>query len=102
MCGSLRASLSFPGKSGESTNLADLARLYCLLETVVIWNLAGNSSQPCGEVVCDKFIYPILDWSDKPGQAAGMILLGLVAMPVIQTFWWGCYSFRRWIRGRTD
>jgi hypothetical protein len=36
--------------------------------------IAANST--CGEVVCDSFIYPILDWGEHPGQATILILAG--------------------------
>ncbi len=35
---------------------------------------AANNT--CGEVVCDTFIYPILDWGEHPGQATILILAG--------------------------
>jgi len=54
----------------------------------------------CDEIVCDKFIYPILDWDGHPGLAVGMILMGVCVMPLIQTFWWACHSVRKWISRR--
>ena len=33
---------------------------------------------------CPRYIYPILNWDDSPGMAAGVVLGGCVLMPVIQ------------------
>ena len=48
---------------------------------------------PC-PVVCDPFIYPILDWESKPLMAVGTVLASCVMMPVLQSVWWGVV----WIR----
>ena len=52
------------------------------------------------EWFCDPFIYPILDWGGKPLLAVGMILGGVLVMPLVQTFWWLCYKLRRWLSAR--
>ena len=43
---------------------------------------------------CDPFIYPILDWQNNPGLAAGVIVGGCLVMPLIHLFWMGL----AWIR----
>ena len=45
------------------------------------------TSFPCDVVVCDKYIYPILDWDSQPGLAVLTVVLGMLGMPLIQTFW---------------
>ena len=52
------------------------------------------------EWFCDPFIYPILDWGGKPLLAVGMILGGVLVMPLVQTFWWLCYKLRKMISER--
>jgi len=64
--------------------------------TLATTTIANN----CDEIVCDKFIYPILDWDGHPGLAVLMILMGILVMPLIQTFWWACHCFRKWISNR--
>ena len=58
------------------------------------------TTYPCDEIVCDKFIYPIMDWESHPGMSALIIVMGVLVMPVVQAFWWGCYKLRTWARGR--
>jgi len=75
--------------------------------TTILQNITSTTSIPttttitpeCPEI-CDAFIYPILDWGDKPLLAIGMIIGGVLVMPLIQTFWWSCYKLRVWISDR--
>ena len=71
--------------------------------TMAPWslNITSTTTSPCDVVVCDDFIYPILDWSSHPAMAVLTVLLGMVGMPVVQLFWWGCYKIRLlvWSRG---
>jgi len=43
---------------------------------------------PTCPVQCDKYIYPILDWEDHPGLAAGIVVGGCIFMPLLLAFWW--------------
>merc|ERR1712210_166555 len=55
----------------------------------------------CDKVVCDDFIYPLLDWSCAPWTAVGYILGGvLFAVPFTQLCWWALYKLRMWVSGR--
>jgi hypothetical protein len=47
-----------------------------------------------GIEVCDKFIYPILDWEDHPGMAVGVIFGGCLFIPLIHCFWVGLAQLR--------
>jgi len=64
-----------------------------IMNTTMATTVANN----CDEIVCDKFIYPILNWEDQPGPAVLMILIGVCMMPLIQTFWWVLHCCRKWI-----
>ena len=51
------------------------------------------------EGLCEDFIYPILDWEDKPLDASALVGVGVViGMPVLQTVWWSLYKLRIFIR----
>jgi len=55
----------------------------------------------CDKVVCDDFIYPMLDWSCAPWTAVGNILGGMfIGVPFAQLCWWALYKLRMWISGR--
>jgi len=57
--------------------------------------------QICDKIVCDDFIYPILDWSCAPWTTVGVILgMMLIGVPCAQLFWWALYKLRMWISGR--
>ena len=70
-------------------------RCYCAPQSLT--NSTTTISPEDCLIKCDKFIYPILDWEDNPGLAVGMIGAGVVAMPLIQTFWWACTKLRKYI-----
>ncbi len=44
--------------------------------SIIVSTSATAANNTCGEVVCDSFIYPILDWGEHPGQATILILAG--------------------------
>ena len=48
-----------------------------------------------------RYIYPILDWEDHPGVAAGVVTGGCVLMPVLVAFWWCLVRLRQWIKEKT-
>ena len=54
-----------------------------------------------GNEWCDPFIYPILDWQNKPGIAAGIILGGCLVIPIIHLFWMGLIWIRQYIHSKT-
>lgn len=70
----------------------------------------ANATEPCPQpdpcadfqttnannctVVCDSYIYPILDWGDKPGEAVAIVLGGCVVMPLMQGLWWAIAKLR--------
>ena len=46
----------------------------------------------------DPYIYPVLDYGDSPGSAAGWVLaVVLVMMPIINLLMFGLYSVRFWL-----
>ena len=48
---------------------------------------------------CEDFIYPILNWEDKPLDAFALVGAGVViGMPVLQTVLWSLYKLRISIR----
>lgn len=63
-------------------------------------NLPLDSSldqlDPSCPVHCDSYIYPILDWEDNPGMAAGIVIGGCLAMPLLQATWVGI----AWLRDK--
>ena len=61
---------------------------------------AASTPFPCDEVVCDQYIYPILDWESEPMTAVLTVVLGMLVMPLVQAVWWGCYRIRTWAGGR--
>ena len=63
---------------------------------------AASTPFPCDEVVCDPYIYPILDWESAPWSAVLTVVLGMLVMPLVQAFWWGCYRLRTWAGGRGE
>jgi len=64
---------------------------------------AMDQLDPSCPINCDKYIYPILDWEDHPGLAAGIVLGGCVLMPVLQSAWWGLVWVRQTLKGsRTE
>ena len=48
-----------------------------------------------------RYIYPILDWEDHPGLAAGVVTGGCVLMPLLVAFWWCLVWLRHKIREKT-
>ena len=48
-----------------------------------------------------RYIYPILDWEDHPGLAAGVVTGGCLLMPVLVAFWWCLVRLRQWIKKKT-
>ena len=54
-----------------------------------------------GNEWCDPFIYPILDWQNKPGIAAGIIFGGCLVIPIIHFFWMGLIWIRQFIHSKT-
>jgi len=73
--------------------LAVIFGIWYTLFSVVYWAAGGTGI--CREgFPCDRYIYPILDWDEKPGMAAGVVLGGCVLMPVIQGVWCGL----AWVR----
>ena len=47
---------------------------------------------------CEDFIYPIINWEDKPLDAFALVGAGVViGMPVLQTVWWSLYKLRIFI-----
>ena len=65
-------------------------------------NLPANSSldpqDPSCPVVCDHYIYPILDWESQPGLALGLVVGSCLLMPVLQSVWWATVAVRRRIK----
>jgi len=61
-----------------------------------------EQTQPCDVVVCDTFLYPVMDWSCHPVIAVIVIFLVMVALPLIQGFWCLIYKLRLmvWTRVR--
>uniref|UniRef100_A0A0K2TYS3 GA12046PAlike [Tribolium castaneum] n=1 Tax=Lepeophtheirus salmonis TaxID=72036 RepID=A0A0K2TYS3_LEPSM len=43
---------------------------------------------------CDPFIYPILDYENKPGMAVAVVLGGTLFLPFLQTFYFLLYQLR--------
>jgi hypothetical protein len=39
---------------------------------------------PCGRLLCDSFLYPVLDWSCRPGAAAAWVLGLALLLPLLQ------------------
>jgi len=81
--------------------LAVIFGIWYTLFSVVYWAAGGTGIckhrcdlNPECPRVCDRYIYPILDWDEKPGMAAGVVLGGCVLMPVIQGVWCGL----AWVR----
>jgi hypothetical protein len=73
------------------------------LFSLVYWAAGGTGLciprcdlDPSCAVHCDKYIYPILDWEDKPGMAVGIVLGGCMLMPVIVALLCGL----TWLRDR--
>ena len=40
--------------------------------------------RPLLTLIIPSYIYPILDWGDKPGEAVAIVLGGCVVMPLMQ------------------
>ena len=58
----------------------------------------GKGGMDCA-VQCEDYIYPILNWGEKPWDAFALVGGGVVlGMPVLQTVWWGLYKLRVAIR----
>ena len=79
--------------------------LYYALFSIIYWVLGGKGGLGCdiaklgNEGPCEDFIYPILDWEDKPLDAFALVGAGVViGMPVLQTVWWSLYKLRISIR----
>lgn len=88
--------------------------VYYTLFSLVYWAAGGvgicmrrcpgssdSANDPTCPMVCDKYIYPILDWEDHPGLAAGVVAGGCLLMPVLVAFWWGLVRLRMWIKEKT-
>lgn len=79
------------------------------LFSVIYWAAGGLGICRCEEdpapanctLHCDKYIYPILDWQDHPGNAVAIVLGGMVCMPLLQAFWWGLSKLRLYIFNRS-
>lgn len=82
--------------------LAVIFGIWYTLFSLVYWAAGGTGVcmprcdlDPSCAVVCDKYIYPILDWEDHPGLAVGIVLGGCIFMPLLQAAWWGVVWARR-------
>jgi len=81
--------------------LAVIFGLWYTIFSLIYWAAGGTGickercdKRPDCPYICDRYIYPILDWDEKPGMAAGVVLGGCVFMPVIQGVWCGL----AWVR----
>ena len=65
-------------------------------------NLPANSSldplDPSCPVICDPYIYPILNWDGQPGLALGLVVGSCLLMPVLQSVWWATVWVRKHIK----
>nr|ACO14865.1 rolling stone [Caligus clemensi] len=75
--------------------------IWYLFFSLIYWAAGGTGfclpqKQQDGttEIVCNPFIYPILDYENHPGMAAGVIIGGTLFLPVLHTFYFLLYQLR--------
>lgn len=74
-----------------------IASVYAVF-TIIYW-AAGGTNTYNGQ----RYIYPVLDYSNKPNKATLNIVLSVfVALPLVQLFTYGCFRLRDYLTKRCN